>query len=373
MAKQCFVIGPFGEEGSKIRQWSNSLMDDVIQPLANEFGYDARRSIDFAKPRDITSDMVARLLQADLVVADLTAANANVYYELAIRHAIERPFIHIIQNGQLPPFDIKNLDVLSIPTRKKFGGIALPDRQPSLTRLKPYFAAVADGSASYASILSGQQVGKALHGALAEIETQRAAAQRESQLLQSRLPDHIQRAIFKHANGSPMYYSRFDYIVELTHVGSNTEYVMTVDFELVNVSDHSHTVVSQYPIPTKDFEVRAAAIAGRDIDLDDPNNYSGGSLNLRHSMAPGEACSFAVTMMKRFPEHDSDLFTAYRYPADRFSFKAINHSGSALQMWLEMLNAQGVQPRRVGDTLEWQAEDPILPHQGVRLFWRPKA
>src|SRR3954468_9469907 len=117
LLKQCFVIGPFGQDKSSIRRWSDSLVTDVVQPIASEYGYEARRSIEYARPRDITSDVVGKLLQADLVVADLTSANANVYYELAIRHAIERPFIHVIREGQYPPFDLKNLDVLSLPTK----------------------------------------------------------------------------------------------------------------------------------------------------------------------------------------------------------------------------------------------------------------
>ncbi len=372
MSKQCFVIGPFGEDRSAIRDWSDSLLKDVIQPLATQFGYEARRSIDFARPRDITSDLVGRLLQAELVVADLTAANANVYYELAIRHAIEKPFIHVIQDGQSPPFDIKNLDVLRLPVRKKFGWSTRPDAKASIDRLRPYFASVSDGTASYASILAGQQIGKSLQDAAAELDAKRAAQHRESQLLKSLLPDRLQRAIFKYANGSPLYYSRFSYVVYLEHSSTDAMYTMTVDFDLVNASDHAQTVVNRYPTPTRDFEVQSAAIAGRKVDLGDPNNYTGDALTLRHSVAPGVNCNVAVTMKKRFTQQDSDLFTAYLYPADGFTFRAVNKSGHSLQMWLEMLNSQSAPPQREGDSLEWHAVDPLLPNQGVRLMWRPK-
>lgn len=371
MSKQCFVIGPFGEERSGIRLWSDSLLREVIEPLAREFGYDAKRSIDLARPRDITSDLVGRLLQADLVIADLTLANANVYYELAIRHAIERPFIHIIQDGQFPPFDISNLDVLRIPVRRKFAGPVLPEPRPSLLRLRPYFVAVADGTASYASILSGQRIAKTLNDAIGEIESRRVAQHRELQLLKSSLPLHVQRAIFRYAIGSPVYYSRFDYVIDLNHVYRAVEYTMNVNFDLTNVSDHPQTVVNSYPTTKENFEVHAASIGGESVDLHDPNNYSGAALNLRHVIAPSATCTVAVTMMKRFSEQDTDLFTAYLYPADRFSFRVTNRSKGTLQMWLEMLNNHGSQAIRSGDTLEWRASDPILPNQGVRLLWRP--
>jgi hypothetical protein len=38
---------------------------------------------------------VTLLLEADLVIADLTTNNANVYYELSLRHAIGKPVIHM--------------------------------------------------------------------------------------------------------------------------------------------------------------------------------------------------------------------------------------------------------------------------------------
>jgi hypothetical protein len=52
------------------------------------------------------------------VIADLTADNPNVYYELGFRHALERPFIHLVRgdHGRLP-FDLQDFDVISIPAR----------------------------------------------------------------------------------------------------------------------------------------------------------------------------------------------------------------------------------------------------------------
>ena len=45
-------------------------------------------------------------MNASLVVADLTGHNANVLYELAIRHIIRKPVVQIIQSGEKLPFDI---------------------------------------------------------------------------------------------------------------------------------------------------------------------------------------------------------------------------------------------------------------------------
>ena len=55
----------------------------------------------------IHSAMFARLLLAEFVVADLTLANANVFYELGIRHAA-KPFttVPIFANASALPFDV---------------------------------------------------------------------------------------------------------------------------------------------------------------------------------------------------------------------------------------------------------------------------
>jgi hypothetical protein len=46
------------------------------------------------------------LVDDALVIADLTDLNPNVFYELAIRHMVTKPFVHLMQKGQSLPFDL---------------------------------------------------------------------------------------------------------------------------------------------------------------------------------------------------------------------------------------------------------------------------
>ncbi|MBI4721799.1 MAG: hypothetical protein HY769_02165, partial [Candidatus Stahlbacteria bacterium] len=104
--KICFVIAPIGEEGSEIRRRSDQVLKHIIVPATKECGYETIRADSISEPGMITSQVVQHLLEDALVIADLTGRNPNVFYELAIRHAIRKPIVQIIQAGEPIPFDV---------------------------------------------------------------------------------------------------------------------------------------------------------------------------------------------------------------------------------------------------------------------------
>jgi len=54
----------------------------------------------------ITSQVIQHVVEDQLVIADLTERNPNVFYELAIRHAIRKPLVQLIKKGEQIPFDV---------------------------------------------------------------------------------------------------------------------------------------------------------------------------------------------------------------------------------------------------------------------------
>jgi len=109
----CFVISPIGPEGSEIRQNANQALEHIIKPAAEQCGYEAIRADEVTKPGMITDDVLDHLLDDPLVIADLTGHNANVFYELAIRHMVKKPVIPIILEDQTPPFDVAQMRTIS--------------------------------------------------------------------------------------------------------------------------------------------------------------------------------------------------------------------------------------------------------------------
>ena len=73
-----------------------------------QFGIDAQTTSAIAQAGNIRTDMFEQLMRADLVIADISIHNANVYYELGIRHALrDRATILIRSRGDDVPFDLR--------------------------------------------------------------------------------------------------------------------------------------------------------------------------------------------------------------------------------------------------------------------------
>jgi hypothetical protein len=105
-AKVCFVIAPIGDAESDVRKRSDQVLKHVISPPVESRGYAPIRADQISEPGMITAQVIQHILDDPLVIADLTGRNPNVFYELAVRHAIRKPFIQVIAAGEQIPFDV---------------------------------------------------------------------------------------------------------------------------------------------------------------------------------------------------------------------------------------------------------------------------
>jgi hypothetical protein len=105
--KKCFVIAPIGDEASDVREHSDTVLECLINPVLEPLGFEkAQRADHLGEPGIITRQIVERIAKDELVIADLSGHNPNVFYELAIRHASGLPFIQMIKKGEKIPFDV---------------------------------------------------------------------------------------------------------------------------------------------------------------------------------------------------------------------------------------------------------------------------
>jgi hypothetical protein len=97
--RRCFLVMPFSEQFGKIHP--------VVARSISSVGWHVVRADEIARPRRITDAIVQAILCSDLVVADITGNNPNVFYELGFAHAAGCDIIMLCQDSARPlPFDI---------------------------------------------------------------------------------------------------------------------------------------------------------------------------------------------------------------------------------------------------------------------------
>jgi hypothetical protein len=118
--KLCFVIGPIGDAESEARNHADWLLEGIIQPVMSEFPeYTVKRADQDARPGLIDAQMINDLLNAELVIADLTFVNPNAFYEIGIRHMAQKPIIHMQLATEKTPFDVSLYRAIKF-SRSKF-------------------------------------------------------------------------------------------------------------------------------------------------------------------------------------------------------------------------------------------------------------
>jgi len=106
--KHCFVIGPISDDASPERIHADWLLKGIILPVFQKDFPDwkVERADMIATPGMISSQIINRLHDVGLVIADLSFHNANAFYEMSIRHKVGKPIIHLIRKGEKIPFDV---------------------------------------------------------------------------------------------------------------------------------------------------------------------------------------------------------------------------------------------------------------------------
>lgn len=82
------------------------LYSEVIRPVAEEFGFETYHAGEVYGPGVILDDISQGIIDAKIIIAEVTPANQNVFYELGYAHALRKPTILLAERGKELPFDI---------------------------------------------------------------------------------------------------------------------------------------------------------------------------------------------------------------------------------------------------------------------------
>lgn len=110
--KTCFVVSIIGNEYSEERKHANNVLDYIIKPAVSE-EFDVIRADTLYHSDRIDSKILEHLRSSELVIADLTNNNPNVFLEVGYRMALGLPTIYLIQiSEQKLPFDIQSINII---------------------------------------------------------------------------------------------------------------------------------------------------------------------------------------------------------------------------------------------------------------------
>lgn len=107
--RECFVVSPIGADDSDIRDKSNKLFKYIIKPVCEICDFKAIRIDQLNDTNSITQAIIEYLEEADLVIADISGHNPNVFYEMGYRTRTKKPIIHLKEKNEKLPFDINTI------------------------------------------------------------------------------------------------------------------------------------------------------------------------------------------------------------------------------------------------------------------------
>lgn len=112
MKPLCFVLMPFGKkrDSKKGEIDFDTIYDKLVKPAIAQADMEAIRADEETVGGIIHKPMFERLLMCEYAIVDLTSANANVFYELGVRHA-SKPYstLSIMARDSILPFDVRPL------------------------------------------------------------------------------------------------------------------------------------------------------------------------------------------------------------------------------------------------------------------------
>ena len=107
--KTCFVVSPIGETDSEIRSNADKLFKYIISPVCESCGFEPVRVDQINDSDSITQTIIDKLLSSELVIADISGHNPNVFFEMGYRRCTDKPIIHLKKKGETIPFDVNTV------------------------------------------------------------------------------------------------------------------------------------------------------------------------------------------------------------------------------------------------------------------------
>ncbi|MBO5608147.1 MAG: hypothetical protein J5930_09670 [Treponema sp.] len=117
-----FFVCPLKERDSPERNRSEYVKNEILERSVGDF-FEIKHADEISGKTIIHDTIIDNLKNADLVIADLTGLNSNVFYELGVRDYTGKPTLLIAEDGTNLPFDVRAMSVVFYPNSNNFSAL----------------------------------------------------------------------------------------------------------------------------------------------------------------------------------------------------------------------------------------------------------
>jgi hypothetical protein len=123
----CFVMMPFGP-------WPDLYYKEIFAPAIKDAGMEPLRADELFSTGTVIEQIWEQIQKSKILLADLSGKNANVFYELGLAHAAQKPVVFTSAHLDDVPFDLRHLRVIVYDINDPFWGDKLKENLTAYLR-----------------------------------------------------------------------------------------------------------------------------------------------------------------------------------------------------------------------------------------------
>jgi len=121
----CFIIMPIStQEGYEAEHFTH-VYEDIIKPAVEKAGMVPIRADEAVNTNLIQLDILRKVIESDIAICDMSSKNPNVFYELGVRQAFDKPTVLMIDDKTSAPFDVSSLRYIDYKQGMKYRDVNL--------------------------------------------------------------------------------------------------------------------------------------------------------------------------------------------------------------------------------------------------------
>ncbi|EKO3566999.1 hypothetical protein [Vibrio metschnikovii] len=123
--KSCFVIMPISTQPGYEADHFRLVYEDIIKPSIEAASMVAIRADETVNTNLIQLDILRKVIESDIAVCDMSSKNPNVFYELGVRQAFDKPTVLLIDDHTEAPFDVSSLRYVRYSKSMGYRGVKI--------------------------------------------------------------------------------------------------------------------------------------------------------------------------------------------------------------------------------------------------------